>query len=259
METVLHATRYNLRAFLRNRRARAFTLILPVALLILFSSLFDGGASTTVGGVEQSYSRYFVASVLVLSITSATFAALLGSIVTNRELGIYKRRRSTPMPAWVLVTSQTLTVVGMGIASSVLLVVIASLGFGIVPPLGGVPALVAAVAFGSAAFCGLAFAASTFVDSPDSAQPAIQVVMLPLFLISGVWIATADLPGWLNQVASVFPVEHVADLMHRAYAPGALDPGRVALDLGVLAAWTLAGIVIAHRRFEWLPSGKAAA
>ncbi|MQA74637.1 MAG: hypothetical protein GEU88_09910 [Solirubrobacterales bacterium] len=256
MQMVLHTTRYGLRAFTRNRRARVFTMFMPLLLLVVFATMFND-ANTTVDGITQSYSRYFVASILTLSITSATFAALVGMIVSQRELGVYKRRRATPLSPAALITSQTLTVVLMGVATSVVLLVVAELAFGIHPPVAGVPALIAAVVFGSAAFCGLAFAASTFIDSSDSTQPVIQATMLPLFLISGVWISSADLPSWLNQVAAVFPIEHVADLLHRAFASGALAAGPVAVDLAVLAAWAVVGIVIAVRRFDWLPSGHA--
>jgi hypothetical protein len=55
-------------------------------------------------------------------------------------------------------------------------------------------------------------------------------------------------------VASALPVEHVSDVLRRAFAPGAASLGAAAGDLGVLAAWTLAGALIATRRFAWLPS-----
>jgi ABC-2 type transport system permease protein len=146
-------------------------------------------------------------------------------------------------------------VVLMACAAVVVLVVVAGIAFGTTVPAAGAPALVLAVIFGSGAFCGLAYALSTLVESADAAQPMIQLVMLPLFFISGVWVPTSQLPDWLNAVASVFPVEHVADLVHRAFVDR-VPSGPLAIDVVVLTAWALVGAAVAARRFAWLPSRK---
>ena len=109
--------------------------------------------------------------------------------------------------------------------------------------------------FGAAAFSGLAWALSTFVDSADSAQPMIQLIMFPLFFISGIWIPLSELPEWLQVIAKIFPVEHVADLVHRAYV-GVVPTGPVLLDFAILVAWAAFGAAVAAKRFVWLPPRK---
>jgi ABC-2 type transport system permease protein len=254
MNLVLHTTKYGLIAFRRNRRARLFTLVFPILLLIIFDGVFNGG-HVGVNGVTVNYGAFFVPSVIVFTLTTTTLAMLINSVVSQRELGILKRRRATPLPAWALVVSQSLTVIAMAVSALLVLVVLAAAAFGTSPASAGYPTLVLAVIFGSAAFCGLAYALSTFVDSADSAQPMIQLIMFPLFFISGVWVPTSQLPSWLNAVASVFPVEHVADLVHRAYV-GVVPAGPVLLDIAILAAWAVAGASVASRRFQWYPSRK---
>jgi ABC-2 type transport system permease protein len=254
MDLVLHTTRYGMLAFLRNKRARMFSLIFPLILLGVFAGVFNGG-ETTQNGVKIDYAEFFVPSVIVFTLTTTTLAMLVAQVVQQREVGILKRRRATPMPAWALIVSQSLTVVGMAIASVAILLVVAGVAFGVSPAAPGIVALVLGIGFGCAAFCGLGYALSTFADSADSAQPLIQVVMLPLFFISGVWVPTSELPGWLNAVASVFPVEHVADLVHRGFV-GSVPAGPLALDVAVLAAWAVAGAWVAARRFVWLPTRK---
>ena len=46
MDLVLHVTRFQLRAFLRNRKARMFTLVIPLILLALLAGVFHGVADT---------------------------------------------------------------------------------------------------------------------------------------------------------------------------------------------------------------------
>ncbi|HEY2714980.1 MAG TPA: ABC transporter permease [Solirubrobacterales bacterium] len=254
MSLVLHTTRYGLLAFRRNRRARLLTLVFPILLLVIFDGVFHGG-HVEVNGVTVDYGAFFVPSVIVFTLTVTSLAMLLNMVVAQRELGILKRRRATPLPSWALVLSQSLTVIAMAISAVVLLVALAGIVFGTTPDASGIPTLVLGVIFGSAAFCGLSYALSTFVDSADSAQPMIQLIMFPLFFISGIWVPTSELPSWLNAVASVFPVEHVADLVHRAYV-GVVPVGPILLDVAILAAWAVAGAAVASRRFQWYPSRK---
>lgn len=255
MNLVLHTTKYGLTAFRRNRKARLLTLVFPLLLLVIFDGVFHGG-HVDVNGVEVSYGAFFVPSVIVFTLTISNLAMLVNSVVAQRELGILKRRRATPLPAWALVVSQSLAVILMAISSVALLILVAGVAFGTWPAANGILTLVLAVIFGSAAFCGLAYALSTFVDSTDSAQPMIQLIVFPLFFISGIWVPTSELPTWLNDVASVFPVEHVADMVHRAYV-GVVPTGPVLLDVLILAAWAVAGAAVASRRFQWYPSRKA--
>src|SRR6201986_8968 len=197
MDLVLHVTRFQLRAFLRNKRARMFTLVIPLILLCLLAGVFHGG-ETEVSGVKIDYRQFFVPSVIVFSLTLTTLAMLVSSIVQQRELGILKRRRATPMPAWAIILSQSLTVVLMAIGTVALLLIVGAVAFGVHIPPNGWPALVLGVIFGAFAFCGLGDALSPFADPAASAQPMIQLVTFPLFFISGIWIPISELPKALE-------------------------------------------------------------
>ena len=251
MDLVLHVTRFQLRAFLRNRKARMFTLVIPLILLALLAGVFHGG-ETTVNGVTINYRQFFVPSVVVFSLTLTTLAMLVATVVQQREMGILKRRRATPMPAWALIASQSLTVVLMAIGTVALLLIVGAVAFSVHIPSNGWIALVLGVIGGAFAFCGLGYALSTFADNADSAQPMIQLITFPLFFISGIWIPLSELPTALQVIAKIFPVEHVADLVHRAFV-GAVPAGPVLIDFVILVAWAALGGAVAAKRFVWLP------
>src|SRR6201986_767988 len=249
MDLVLHVTRFQLRAYLRNRRARMFTLVIPLILLALLAGGFHGG-ETTGSGVTIDYRQFLVPSVIVFSLTRATLAMLAATVVQQRELGILKRRRATPMPAWALIVSQSLTVVLMAIGTVALLLIVGAIAFGVHIPSNGVPALVLGVIGGAFAFCGLGYALSTFADSADSAQPMIQLITFPLFFISGVLIPLSELPKFLQIVAKIFPVEHAPARVHRAFV-GAVPTGPVLIDFAILLGWAALGGAVAAKRFQW--------
>ena len=63
-----------------------------------------------------------------------------------------------------------------------------------------------------------------------------------------------NLPHWLQDVAEVFPVQHLAGGLRRAFDPATHGVGIGWTDLGVLALWADAGLAIALVRFSWTPA-----
>jgi ABC-2 type transport system permease protein len=106
---------------------------------------------------------------------------------------------------------------------------------------------------GAASFCCLGFALASVVHDQDAAQPVTQAIVLPLYFISGVFVAASQLPTWLVDTASVFPVRHLAAALLTAYNPHTRGAGVAVADLLIVAAWGVAGLIVALRRFSWLP------
>jgi ABC-2 type transport system permease protein len=248
---VLHQARYDLLGFLRNRQARFFTIVLPLLFLVIFVSVF-GNHTVRATGVKAS--TYYVPGISALGLIAASFVNLVISITAQREAGILKRRRATPVPAWVLIAGRTLTAMSVSLAVMTVLVLVGRFAYGVHLPTTTIPAVALIAVIGSATFCVLGYALSTAIGSADAAQPMVQAVMLPLYFISGVFIPNVNLPSWLRHVAEFFPVQHLADGLHHAYDPAVHGVGIVWSDVGVLAAWAAVGLVIALRRFSWTPA-----
>ncbi len=242
MRLLLHQARYELLMLARNRRARFFTLVFPVLFLVIFNGVF--------GGLGP---RFYLGGIVTLSVVSACYATLVIGVTAQREQGVLKRRRATPVPAPVLILGQSLATVAMSLITTAVLLAITRAAYGVGLPAGTLAAVLLTVVCGSLAFCCLAYAAVTLIDSADAAQPFVQLTILPLYFVSGVWFPTRDLPEWLRRVGELFPIEHLATAFHRALAHAdiatALAPG----DLLTLAAWGAASALFASRRFGWLP------
>jgi ABC-2 type transport system permease protein len=246
---VLHQARYDLRAFMRNKQGRYFTLILPLVLLVVFVSVGVGGK--TVGPNHVASSVYFVPGLSALAVVAASFVNLVISVTAQREAGVLKRRRATPVPAWVLIAGRTLTSITVSLTTLTILLAVGHYAYGVHLAAATILAVAVTAIFGSAAFCVLGYALSTRIGSADAAQPTVQALMLPLYFISGVFVPSVNLPGWLQHIAEIFPVEHLADGLRRAYAPGGSVDWR---DIAVLAAWAAAGLALAVRGFSWTPN-----
>lgn len=250
MRLVLHQWRYDLVAFWRNPQSRFFTVALPIIFLVIFVSVF--GNNTLKNGVEAS--TYYVPGIAALAIIASSFFNLVIAITAQRESGVLKRRRATPLPAWVLIAGRTLTAVVVSLAVVTVLLLIGHFAYGVRLPPQTLPAVAVTAIIGSIAFCCLGYALSTAINSQDSAQPMVQAIMLPLYFISGVFIPNVNLPTWLQDAARIFPVQHLASGLHHALDPTTSGSGIAWSDLGVLALWGAAGLAIALARFTWTPA-----
>jgi len=249
---VLHQAQFDLRGFIRNRQARFFTLALPLIFLVIFTGVF--GNDHIVPGVKAS--EYYVPGISAMAIIAASFINLVISITVLREEGILKRRRATPVPAWVLIAGRTLMAMAVAAASVVLLLLVGRFGFHVHLPARAIPGFALTAVVGVITFCVLGYAFSTAISNEDAAQPMVQAVMLPLYFISGIFIAPTQLPSWLRNIAKIFPVQHLAHgLQHGFLAP--TGHGIVWSDLGAMAIWAGIGVAIALRRFSWLPKAAA--
>lgn len=81
--------------------------------------------------------------------------------------------------------------------------------------------------------------------------------VLVLQFISGVFFVYAELPAWLQHVASVFPLKWLAQGMRSVFLPDtfeAFEPSgswQHPLILGILVAWMVVGLVLCVRTFRW--------
>jgi ABC-2 type transport system permease protein len=252
LRLVAHQLRYDLLVTWRNPQARFFVFALPVIFLVVFSSVF-GNETLHANGHPIKASAYYVPGISTLGVIAISFVNLVVTITAQRESGVLKRRRSTPVPAWVLIASRTLTAAIIAVAVVVLLVAIGRVAYGVHLPAATIPAYVLGVIVGAACFCCLSFAATSFIRNEDSAQPIIQAIILPLYFISGVFIPRTQLSGTLSDIASVFPVSHLDGALFKAFDPSTTGSGIAGHDLLILAIWGVAGLLIALWRFSWLP------
>ncbi len=251
---VVHQFHADLRCFFRNKESVFWTLALPVLFLVIFGSVFQHQNVAVAGGrIDEPV--YYVPGIIAYGVIAATFSNLGVSVVRYREAGIYKRRRATPVSASALIVARALVAALSALAITAFLLVVGWAAFGAHIPSRTGASFVLDIIVGAVVFCCLGFAAASVVRNADAAQPVMLAVILPLCFISGVFIPILELPHWLIDVAKFFPVRALADSLLGAYNPHTIGSGLNWADLAVLAAWGVAALLIAVRRFSWLPRG----
>jgi ABC-2 type transport system permease protein len=80
-----------------------------------------------------------------------------------------------------------------------------------------------------------------------------NATVLPLYFLSGIFIPQTEIPQGVLNVASVFPIRHFFLALLAAFDPFTTGAGFEWGHLAVVAAWGVAGLVIALRVFRWEP------
>jgi ABC-2 type transport system permease protein len=250
---VLHQFRFDQKTFWRNPASVFFTVLLPVMFLLIFATIFGNDEIEELGGIKTT--TYYVPAIVTLGVISATMQSLAISLTVDRENGLLKRTRGTPLPAWVFIAGR----VGNAIVVSVLsLVVVAAIGrilYGVEIPWGRLPAVLVALLVGAASFSCLGFALSAAIPSQDAAAPISNAALLPLYFLSGIFIPESEIPAGVLQFADLFPIRHFFEAFFAAWDPETTGAGFAWGDLAIVAAWGVFGLLIAVRKFRWEPRG----
>ena len=237
----LRQVRYENRSFWRNPPAAFFTFAFPLIFMFVFNTLFGEGAA-----------GFFTPAIIVFAVVTATFTNLAMTVAIARDEGILKRVRGTPLPTWAYLAGR----IGHAVLITALLVVIVAgfgaLLYGVEVPWGAVPAIVVVLVVAAAAFSALGLALAGVMPSADAAPAVVNALVLPILFISNVFIEMSNAPAWLDAVSHVFPVRHFADAMLELYRSSGVAAVPW-LEVGVIAAWGVAGVVLALRFFSWEP------
>ena len=181
-----HQFRYDQKTFWRNPASVFFTVLLPVIFLFLLATIFGNDEIEELGGIATT--TYYVPAILTLGIVSATMVSLAISLTVDRENGVLKRTRGTPLPSRVFIAGR----VGNALVLSLLsLVVLSVIGWGVYSveiPWERLPAVLVTLAVGAVSFCSLGIALSAAIPSEQAAPPITNVMVLPLYFLSGVFI-----------------------------------------------------------------------
>lgn len=250
----LRQAAFQSRASLRNPPVVFFSLLLPLLFLVIFATVFGNETLESRGGIKTS--TYYVPGLIALGIVSTTFVNLAIGLTIERENRQLKRIRGTPLPIPAFIAGRVATALALATALTIVLLAVGRVGYGVSLPGSTVPGVALSLLVGTGAFCCLGFAFATAIPNEDAAPPLVNAVVLPLYFISGLFFPTDGAPAWLTTLADVFPIKHLAEALFEAFDPATTGAGVAWADLGIVAAWGVAGFAVAAATFRWTPKGE---
>lgn len=246
----LHQFRYDQKVFWRNPASVFFTVMLPLIFLFIFATIF-GNDEIEERGVKTT--TYYVPAIVALAVISATLQSLAINLAQDRERGLLKRVRGTPLPTATFVSGRVGNSLVVSLLMVVLVAVIGKLVYDVSLPDQTIPAVLLTLAVGAFSFCCLGFALTSAIPSEDAAPAISNATVLPLYFISGIFIPDSEIPEGVLHVADVFPIRHFFEAFFVAWDPNTTGSGIEVGHLAVVLAWGLAGLVVALLAFRWEP------
>ncbi len=245
-----HQLRFSQKVFWRNPGSVFFTVFLPVLLLVIFGTIFGSDPIPSLGGIPTT--DYYVPAIASLAVVSATFLNLGMNLTIARETGLLKRLRGTPQPAWLFIAGKVANAVVISALMVILITAVGAALYGAPAPWEGLGALVLSLVLGAACFCCLGIAMTAVIPSREAAPAVMNLITLPLYFLSGVFIPESEIPEGVLRFADLFPVRNLFEAFLAAYDPAIT--GFAWAPLAVLVLWGAAGFLLAARFFRWTPS-----
>jgi ABC-2 type transport system permease protein len=238
-----------LKSFWRSPQAASFTVVLPVGLLVVLGFTSFRGAIPGSAGVRAI--ELVVPGIIAFGVISAAYMNLAFNLAVQRDEGILKRVRATPLPRWVFVFGHIGSSVVLTAVIVAVMLPLGTLLYGVGVPADRLGGLVLAVTVGTACFCALGLAVSVLIPNSDAASPITNATFYPLAIVSGLFYPTQllHLPDWLEKVVAFFPIQRLAHAFQQAYTGRAATD--VIADLAVMAAWCVAAVFVSVRWFRW--------
>jgi ABC-2 type transport system permease protein len=216
--------------FVNDRMRIATSLVQPLLFLFVLGSGLQQLSRAGTHGVDLK--TFIYPGVLCISVMfTAMFSA--ASIVWDREFGFLREMMVAPVRRSSIVIGKALGGATVASFQGVILICLAGLVHVPYDPLLilGILGIQALLAFSITAF-GLMVAVR--IKQMQSFMGVMQMIVMPMFFISGALFPVAGLPGWLAVLNRIDPLTYAVDPMRRlvfshldlsAAARRALDPG----------------------------------
>jgi ABC-2 type transport system permease protein len=228
----------SLRLHFRNRMALLYGYLFPLVFLVAFWVLYRH---------EKVPLLRHMGELFTVAVLGGACFGLPTTLVGERERGVWRRYRLTPVPTWALVGSTVLARFAI-LLSAGLLQLLVALALGMTPPAHPFD-LAVVFSFVALAFIGLGLVIAALADTVPAVQALGQCIFLPMLIIGGVAVPLAALPPWAQHVSAFFPGRYAVEAVQACVNGRGLEATRFCLLALALSGG--AGCLAAAKLFRW--------
>lgn len=246
MNTFLTYAWTEIKLFLREPMAAFFSLVFPLMMLFIFGSIYGNEPNPFFGGygsVDVSVPSY--AAMIIATNGLLTLAI---AIATQRELGVLRRLRATPVRPQSILAAQVAVIFLMTAAGMIALIIAGKVAYGL--RFGGnLVNVIAGFTLSSLSFFALGFILASLAPTARTAQVVALVLFYPMIFLSGATIPTEVLPATIKNYAQILPLTHVVNLL-RGFWTGHTW-GEHIKEVLILSGMLVVSVAISIRTFRW--------
>lgn len=215
-----------------------------------------GGRHDPVNGVDQlihengsRYVDFVIPGVLGMSLLGSALWWLTSVIVDARQKKLLKLLMSSPMPRWQYLAALPLSGLLILIVQVVIFLGCAKWVFD-VPFRGSLWQLGLLCVLASCSFTALGLLISSRARSIEAANGWINLIALPMWILSGVFFSTSRFPAVIQPIIHALPLTAAVDTFRANMLLGT-DVSQLMAPVAILLAWLIVPFFIALKVFRW--------
>ncbi len=202
--------------------------------------------------IHETGSRYIdfvVPGLLGMNLMGSAIWGLGFAIVEARQKKLLKRMVASPMPRWQYLAAFLLSRLAMLVVEVVAFLGFAGLVFG-VPFRGSLLELAFLCVLTSMAFSALGLLISSRARTMEAASGLMNLVMLPMWILSGVFFSASRFPAVIQPFVRALPLT-AANEAFRANMLQGVAINHLVPQVGILLAWLILPFAVSLRIFRW--------
>lgn len=204
-------TRAGLLQSVRSGSALFWNFVFPLIWLFLFGFVFGQGVPEQVG--------VLMPGLFTITLVSSAFFGVSYLMVSERETGILRRYRVTPVTAATVVIANSLRALAMMTLSITVQGTVGWLIFRF-PVNGSLLLLVAMMLLGGAAFIPLGLLVGSVAPDMRSAPAISNLLFFPLVFLSGAALPFWMLPDWVQVLGRFVPSSYLVEALQAVLVRG---------------------------------------
>jgi len=244
MTALTKLTQAQFKLYLREPLAFFFTMIFPAGLLALFGAIFgDVPFSGNLGYVD-----YATPALMVLVVVTVAFMSVPVKTASDRESGVLRRFRATPLRPGVYMTADVLMNYLVSVAGALLLLLVGVLAFHLKLTENWLGVGLAFTLI-TLAFAAMGYLIAALAPTARIAQTVGMALYFPMMFLSGAAFPIEMMPHWLQNISKTLPMTLAVELLQGLWLG---DPWSDYLrQILVLAALLIVCTFLAIRTFRW--------
>jgi ABC-type multidrug transport system permease subunit len=202
--------------------------------------------------VQEAGARYIdfvVPGLLGMNLMGSAIWGLGFSIVEARQKKLLKRLVASPMPRWQYLASFLLSRLLLLVIEVGVFLGFARLVFG-VPFRGPLWQLGLICVLTSVSFSALGILIASRAKTMEAASGLMNLVMLPMWILSGVFFSASRFPNVVQPVIRALPLTAAIDALRGNMLQG-MELTHLLTPITVLVAWLVISFSVALRIFRW--------
>ena len=196
-----------------------------------FANSFRSGTGSTAGGSGGHYLAYFFpGSIVMIVLFTAIFSMM--SLIQDRNEGFLLSVMAAPISRSSIVLGKVLGGATLAAIQGVMFLVFAPL-VGVHPTLASALLCILVIALVSFAITALGFAIAWPMDSTQAFHAVINLILLPLWMLSGALFPVSGASGWLRFFMRLNPLTYGVDALRNGLFPSEPTSFPLATNLGI--------------------------